>query len=414
MNVLRSMRALVTAFAGVLLVGAAVVVNPAVAVARTPAGAFAPGAVLTPNPSAFGNQLISVSADSSTDAWAVGYYGTDSSGDSNTLTLHWNGSKWTKVSSPNPMPGHVNQLMGVFARASNDVWAVGQDVNYSVNNSEATLILHWNGTKWSQVASPNPAPSGGTLQAVSADSSGDAWAVGAVLGGVSGTLTLHWNGSSWSQVASPSPGAPYNNLTGVSAISTSAAWAVGTYYNSTANAYDTMTLEWNGTKWSQVTSPNPNASGENRLTAVSARAANDIWAVGTVCSIVSAQCAFSDESTLIIHWNGTAWSQVASPNTGTNANFLNGVSADPTSANDAWAVGLYKTSTGASDSLTLRWNGTKWSKVSSPNPSTTTNSLQSVSSASPTSALAVGYYFNASSVLDTYGLHWTGTKWIKV
>jgi hypothetical protein len=329
--------------------------------------------------------------------------------------LHWNGSKWTKVSSPNPLPGHVNQLSGVFARASNDVWAVGQDVNPSSSAPEATLILHWNGTKWSQISSPNPGPSGGTLQAISADSAGDAWAVGAVLGGVSGTLTLHWNGTSWTQAASPSPGAPYNNLTGVSAISATDAWAVGTYYNTTTNAYDTMTLQWNGTSWSQITSPNPNPAGENRLDAVSARSASDIWAVGTLCSITSAQCAFTDESTLILHWNGSAWSRVTSPNPSTTDNILNGVSVDPASATDVWAVGSYKTSSGTPETLTLRWSGTKWAKVASPSPSTSGNSLLGVSSVSPTDALAVGYDFNpTSSILDTVGLHWTGTKWIKV
>jgi hypothetical protein len=45
------------------------------------------------------NAPHSVSADSGTGAWAVGYYGTGAqgSGDDNTLTLHWTGTTWVKT-----------------------------------------------------------------------------------------------------------------------------------------------------------------------------------------------------------------------------------------------------------------------------------------------------------------------------
>jgi hypothetical protein len=214
-------------------------------------------------------------------------------------------------------------------------------------------------------------------------------------------------------VSSPTPQNSYLNLAGVTAISSSDAWAVGTYYNNTTNTYDTLTLHWNGSHWSKVSSPNPAATGENRLDAVSAHGAGDVWAVGTLCSIVSGVCAFSDESTLIMHWNGTAWSQVTSPSPSTKANFLTGVSADPASVKDAWAVGWYTSTTGADDTLTLRWNGTKWSQVTAPNPSASTNFLQAVATVSNNDALAVGEESNTSSVFDTLGLHWNGTKWVK-
>ena len=56
--------------------------------------------------------------------------------------------------------------------------------------------------------------------------------------------------------------------------------------------------------------------------------ANDVWAVGS-----------SFTQTLVEHWNGTAWSVVASSNQGTRNNYLNGVGV--VSANDLWAVGDY-------------------------------------------------------------------------
>jgi hypothetical protein len=71
-------------------------------------------------------------------------------------------------------------------------------------------------------------------------------------------------------------------------------------------------------------------------------------------------CTFSH--TLILRWNGTAWSQAKSPNPSSAANVLSGVTA--TSASNAWAVGYYdNSSTGARDTLILHWNGVSWSKT---------------------------------------------------
>src|SRR5205823_1453273 len=43
----------------------------------------------------------------------------------------------------------------------------------------------------------------------------------------------------------------------------------------------TLVLHWDGTAWSKVKSPNP--STDNSLTAVSARASSDAWAIGYSC-----------------------------------------------------------------------------------------------------------------------------------
>jgi hypothetical protein len=127
----------------------------------------------TPNPG-LDNLLTGVSAVSSSDVWAVGYDGDSNAGTFQTLILHWNGAAWSQVSSPNPS-STTNQLYGVSAVSSTDAWAVG---GYTSQTGGATLILHWNGTTWSKVASPNPGAGFNVLYAVSADSGADAWAVG--------------------------------------------------------------------------------------------------------------------------------------------------------------------------------------------------------------------------------------------
>src|SRR5262245_38311142 len=72
-------------------------------------------------------------------------------------------------------------------------------------------------------ASPaSAAASRSWLNAVAATSARDAWAVG-VAGG--GDLIVHWNGTAWKPV--PSPDRAGSALFGVSAVSARCAWAVG-------------------------------------------------------------------------------------------------------------------------------------------------------------------------------------------
>src|SRR6266568_3248749 len=112
------------------------------------------------------------------------------------------------------------------------------------------------------------------------------------------------------------------------AVSTSNVWAVGLGISSSGGF--ALILHWNGTQWSVVPSPNPGSTfyslGEAR-----AVSANDIWSVGQA---VNNNGVFK---TLIEHWNGTQWNIVPSPNVGSNNKFLNSVTT--VSATDVWAVG---------------------------------------------------------------------------
>src|SRR2546422_89414 len=82
--------------------------------------------------------------------------------------------------------------------------------------------------------------------------------------------------------------------------------------------------------WSVV--PSPNASpGNNELHAVASVSANDVWVVGSSLN------ASGVDQTLIEQWNGHKWSVVSSPNASTQNNLLRGVTV--VSANDIWAVG---------------------------------------------------------------------------
>jgi hypothetical protein len=53
--------------------------------------------------------------------------------------LHWDGSKWSIISSPNPPGGGGNALFEVSASSANNIWAVGRHRNES-GTAEQTLI----------------------------------------------------------------------------------------------------------------------------------------------------------------------------------------------------------------------------------------------------------------------------------
>ena len=123
-----------------------------------------------------GNEgLRGVDAVSATDVWAVGDRRAGISG-YDTLVAHWNGTAWTRESTPNANPGGINNLYGVAA-AGGTVWAVGTyvDPNSSINRRK--LILQRAGGSWRVSAAPTVATYE-RLAAVDATGSADAWAVG--------------------------------------------------------------------------------------------------------------------------------------------------------------------------------------------------------------------------------------------
>jgi hypothetical protein len=325
-------------------------------------------------------QLFAVSADSATDAWAVG----NLPGQQSDVVLHWNGTSWNQV----PIPLAGVELFGVSAVSASDAWAAGfQDVGTPV-------VLHWDGSTWTAV----PAQGDGTPEDVSADSPNDVWVVGSNAA-QSQTFALHWDGSTLTEVPTPSPGFQYNALFSVSARSATDAWAVGA-----SKKEQTLALHWNGTAWSDVHAPNIGIS--SGLVGVSAVAKDNAWAVGSHESRKTHRGA-----TLVLHWDGTAWHYVYSPSPGNVSNGLEAVSA--ASATDAWAVGEKVVSPGRQRALSLHWNGTSWRHVRTPNPPGG-DILEGVSTVSAADAWAVGYISTSSGGLLPLILDWNGTAWNRV
>jgi len=212
------------------------------------------------------------------------------------LIFHWNGKRWSYLN----LAGYFN---GVAARSATDVWAVGATSQFS---DSQPLAVHWNGRSWTRV--PTPALKiGGYFNAVAGSSASSVWAVGLVGPGrgvtAAAQLIEHWNGRRWTVQKFPAlPGG--GQFSGVAASWANNIWAVGTAYGApgcigeSCGPFLTLIMHWNGSRWKVVPSPNPEETISIALNGVAAVARDNIWAVGNANS----------SSTFIVHWNGRAWS----------------------------------------------------------------------------------------------------------
>ncbi|CAN5139992.1 hypothetical protein BH20ACT24_BH20ACT24_12280 [soil metagenome] len=344
---------------------------------------------LVPSPNVGGgyNQLLAVEAIASDDVWAVGEEG------SNTLSLHWNGSVWAVI--PSPSVGFTSSFKGVSASSSRNVWAVG-------DGSEGTLTARWTGRKWRVVGSPDPGNFFEDLNAVDVVGPNDAWAVGFydANGGDWMTLVLHWDGSSWTLVPSPSPHPSINALNGVSALRGGDVWAGG-FQGFDLGGKETLIERGNRGAWTVVPSAN-GGTAPNQLYALSARAPDDIWAVGE---------ALTDS--LVEHFDGERWSIVPSPNLPFGLPLQDVVAIAP---DDVWAVG-FSGDPGSLDSMNaaIHWDGTEWNIVPTPQPGgQSVDELHAIDAIAPDDVWAVGEYWDEDADPQPLTMHWDGSSWTVV
>jgi large repetitive protein len=248
--------------------------------------------VPSPNTSGtYTGTLSGVSCTSASFCVAVGAY------TSGPLVEQWNGLTWSVVPSPltGVTPGNnAGVLSAVSCTSPSSCMAVG-----SVGVPSQTLTEQWNGTTWSILPSPNTDPTvNNELTGVSCPSSSACTAVGvAINSGIEAqALIEQWNGTAWSMVSSPNP-APkldsYNQLSAVSCPSLSACTAVGQTTSTPSPAQGPFTTQslveqWDGTTWSLGPIVNTTAG----FTGVSCVTAATCVAVGSTPGIATSDLTF--------------------------------------------------------------------------------------------------------------------------
>ena len=170
----------------------------------------------------------------------------------------------------------------------------------------------------------------------------------------------------WGTTSSAAAGA-LGQLFGVAAASHTDVLAVGGF-----NPGETPTTvltrpyaeHWTGAAWSATGVPlgqvYPSGQQAAQLNGVTEPALGNGWAVGTVSDTSSLA-----SQTLAVHWDGTAWTRSPTPDPAGPAlpNQLNAVAAR--AVGDVWAVG--GDGYNPARSLVLHWNGGTWRQVKVPN-----------------------------------------------
>lgn len=263
--------------------------------------------------------LNAITCLSASRCWAVGDYYTSPSS-YHTLIERWDGRSWSLVAAPST--GEVDVPVGIACASQRDCWAVGY--TFFILDCPATgcgwysLTEHWDGRSWRRVSSPNPFPGDATaaplniLQSVACASRSDCWTAGYVYGRGNSyqPLLLRWNGHRWSQSSSPS-GLPAGGgvLLGLACRGRSACWAVGAGLPIAGQSTEPEPLAWhfNGIAW-QISDPAPAAASQGELLSVSCPLSNRCTAVG-----YQARTGSGVSDGLIERWGEGSWTPGPAP-----------------------------------------------------------------------------------------------------
>lgn len=290
----------------------------------------------------FHYDLWAVDAVSARDVWAVGDGSTPEQWPRATAVIaHYDGTSWSVVPAPVPpssnsaVLANSDTLSGVDMLSATDGWAVGwRDTWFDTGETtEQPLVMRWQNGQWVRAGLPDI--DDGMFEHVYARADNDVWAVGS--SGRS-ALVMHFDGVRWSRIGVPHGGVAdaVNGLRAVTAVSAGEVWAVGSacVQLDEGTACQPLILRLSGGVWRVV--PTAGDSGTN-LVGVVARSSDDVWMVGYDLP------AGGQEANYAEHWDGQRFTTVPADagsvsTRGDLASALEAVTRIPGTA-ELWAVG---------------------------------------------------------------------------
>tara|TARA_R110000782_G_scaffold101029_16_gene187635 strand:+ start:9126 stop:10463 length:1338 start_codon:yes stop_codon:yes gene_type:complete len=282
------------------------------------------------------------------DAIAVGSYSPPASS-SQSQSMRWDGSSWHLLDSPSYAGGSSFQAIGTMG---DRVWAVGS--KYSELPPPAALTFpmaaRLDGDDWDVVYVPPLAATGGRsfnhIRAIDGASEDDGWAAGTAqevnLGFGPAAMMIRWDGSQWTQydLFPILSSTAFSSVEALTVISGDNAWAAGFDYDNARQQTIPLILHWDGSAWSNV--PVPSFDNSAELRAIAARSADDIYAAGTQTE------AGGSPHALILHYDGVQWSVVPENQLTDYGTWFRAMTV---AGDDVWAAGQ---SNGLSDGITQR------------------------------------------------------------
>ena len=228
------------------------------------------------------------------------------------------------VSSHFGEPGNASGYSAIVVTGKRKAWAFG---GTNPGGPSTPVAEYWNGATLTQSALPSGLT--GFISDASAPSAADIWAASEY-----GGYVLQWNGAQW-HLAMRWGG----TITGLTAISAHSVWIFG----AVAGGGGTGTWHFDGRSWRRV---GGTAGTIYRASAVSR---HDIWAITT-----------GAKANAVLRYDGKTWQPVST------GSVLAGVVASDilaTSKRDVWVLGD-EISHGAIRLVLARWNGARWSRIS--------------------------------------------------
>lgn len=307
---------------------------------------------------------------------------------------YWNGSTWTNQSAATPAGATSSEFQSDHCLSKSSCVAAG---HYTTISGTFSLIEAWNGTSWSIQTTPNPVGATETkLKGVSCNVITACIAVGHGNAGGKWAVAMRGNSGTWSLQTVPKPGgATSSELNGVECTSSTFCVAVG-QYNTSGSVYWGMAATWNGSEWSLQTIPKPPAEPKRSvLLDVSCSSASSCTAVGGFFNSSWVQ------ETFIVRWNGTSWTQQTSPNpSGSSNSVLQNVSC--AGSLSCVAVGDWLNA-GIWRPMAESWNGISWALEFAPSPYGATFGLLEGVSCRSTSCMGIGWYTDSGGKDKTLG-----------
>ena len=302
---------------------------------------------------------------------AGGFY--DAGGVRAPRVARWDGVTWSPLGASSLTSYLLLEALAPFDDGSGPSLYAGGTFE-AIDGVPASDIARWDGVQWSPVGSGIGAGSVSVL-AVCDDGSGAAlYAGGSLLsaGGVSASRVARWDGSGWSPLGAPGDGVdnaaraiasldlgngPEVYVGGFFHLAGSVLTGGGFFVNNIAR--------WDGTSWSPVGAP---VNGVN----------------GTVYAL----CAFDDgtgpalyvggdfttaggvAAPHIARWDGTSWSALGAPGSGTDGGVSELQVFDDGSGPRLYVGGEFTTAGGVAAPHIARWDGTSWSALGAPGSGT--------------------------------------------
>jgi hypothetical protein len=293
-------------------------------------------------------ELRAVLAVSPEEIWAAGHLVAGDGDRDVALVVRW--TKDFRDISPAPVDSTLHVRLHALSWADEHVWAVGQATDK--NGDRRPRIERYSRLSdgpGEQVDGPKVAGNA-ALHGITMLSAAEGWAVGgsgpSADSEFTSTLVTRWDGNSWHTVPSPNPGTLANQLNAVAARATDDVWAVG-HASSAADRSDPLVLHWDGSAWTQV--PTPVTPGlRNELLSIALAGPDSLWAVGT-----SFRTETADQTSLVLHREGSTWKSI--PAASLLVTQMSAVTA--VTEGEVWFAGYLSLPQGAETEHIAYWDG---------------------------------------------------------